>query len=214
MKSPVHRGGKQKLSKGDIAREKILRAAVRIFFKKGFGEATFQDIADATGIRQSALFYYFPNKEALVEGVMRDVIGRGQDIISGKLDLRDDSRQRLRKYFRATLEWAAENAEDYQMLVLLYYYGGVRKEFSKLYGLILKGARERVLEILLAGQREGMFALPLGPEKTAEFLHDSLMGGVVNILSTEKSGMFEEHATKTWDAYLDQVTGVWAKAAK
>ncbi len=214
IKSKIsHRPGKDGKSKGDITREKLLSAAIGVFSKKGFGEASFQDVADASGLKQSSIFYYFKTKEALIEAVMREVIGRGREVIRFKLDIRDDAFTRLLKYFRATVEWAEENPEDYQMLLLLYYFGSVRKEFSRLYAEILKTARERVLEILLGGERESLFTLPLGAEKSAELLHDALVGAMVNAVSVRRSGSAMAQTPGKWDDYIRLVTGYRPKQA-
>lgn len=45
----------------------IIEAAARVFAERGFHGATTQDIADALGIRQASLYYYFPSKEAALE---------------------------------------------------------------------------------------------------------------------------------------------------
>ena len=46
-------------------REAILRAAIEIINAKGFAAATMHDIAAALDLRDAALYYYFPNKQAL-----------------------------------------------------------------------------------------------------------------------------------------------------
>ena len=46
-------------------REAILRAAIEIINAKGFAAATMTEIAAAVDLRDAALYYYFPNKQAL-----------------------------------------------------------------------------------------------------------------------------------------------------
>ncbi|MBI3759455.1 MAG: TetR/AcrR family transcriptional regulator [Deltaproteobacteria bacterium] len=45
----------------------IIDAAARVFAERGFHDTTTQDIADALGIRQASLYYYFASKEAALE---------------------------------------------------------------------------------------------------------------------------------------------------
>jgi AcrR family transcriptional regulator len=45
----------------------IIDAAARVFAGRGFHGTTTQDIADALGIRQASLYYYFASKEAALE---------------------------------------------------------------------------------------------------------------------------------------------------
>lgn len=52
--SPRRRGG--------TAREEILDAAAELFTTQGFATTSTHQIADAVGIRQASLYYYFPSK--------------------------------------------------------------------------------------------------------------------------------------------------------
>jgi AcrR family transcriptional regulator len=46
--------------------ESILRTAARIFAEKGYHQASIRDIARATGVSLSGLYYYFDSKEELL----------------------------------------------------------------------------------------------------------------------------------------------------
>ena len=47
-------------------REAIIRAAIEVINAKSYALATMSDIADSLDLRDGALYYYFPNKQALV----------------------------------------------------------------------------------------------------------------------------------------------------
>lgn len=47
-------------------RAEILHAALRAFRAKGYHTATLEDIADDLGLRKTALYHYFPDKEAIL----------------------------------------------------------------------------------------------------------------------------------------------------
>jgi len=47
-------------------REEILRAALRAFRDKGYHATTLDDIAERLGVRKTALYHYFPDKEAIL----------------------------------------------------------------------------------------------------------------------------------------------------
>ena len=56
-------------------KERILRAARRLFADKGYEATTTRDIAAAAGIAAGTLFNYFPTKEAVVACLAADAIG-------------------------------------------------------------------------------------------------------------------------------------------
>ena len=51
-------------------RERILAAAVQVFYEKDFRSAKLQDIAKLADVSVSLLYSYFKNKEKLFEGVV------------------------------------------------------------------------------------------------------------------------------------------------
>lgn len=54
-------------------RERILAAAVQVFYEKDFRSAKMQDIARLAGVSASLLYSYFENKEKLFKGVVSSV---------------------------------------------------------------------------------------------------------------------------------------------
>lgn len=61
------------LSKGSKTKEKILKHALKLFSSKGFKATTVRDIAGSIGIKQSALYNHFKNKEEILETLIRDL---------------------------------------------------------------------------------------------------------------------------------------------
>lgn len=60
--------------KGEALRSAILNAASRLFIDRGFGGTNMGDIAHALGVTRTALYYYFRNKEAILERLAEDVV--------------------------------------------------------------------------------------------------------------------------------------------
>ena len=58
-------------AKSKYARKKLvaIEAAARVFAERGFHGATTQDIAEAMGIQQGSLYYYFKSKEQALQEV-------------------------------------------------------------------------------------------------------------------------------------------------
>jgi AcrR family transcriptional regulator len=60
------------LAKRDRRRKEILHAALRTFRAKGYHGTTLDDIADQLGVRKTALYHYFPDKEAILYACHRE----------------------------------------------------------------------------------------------------------------------------------------------
>lgn len=90
-------------------REAILRAAIKIINAKGFAAATMTDIAAALNLRDAALYYYFPNKQALAFAGHHQSLDRFEAILLA-VDAAGGSGQcKLRRLFRAVLHDAVDN---------------------------------------------------------------------------------------------------------
>ena len=60
-------------TRNDAQRQIILDAASLLFIEKGFGGTNINDIADAIGVTRTALYYYFPSKESMLEALTEEV---------------------------------------------------------------------------------------------------------------------------------------------
>ena len=60
------------LSKGSKTKEKILKHALKLFSSKGFKATTVRDIAGSIGIKQSALYNHFKNKNQILETLIHE----------------------------------------------------------------------------------------------------------------------------------------------
>ena len=64
---------KPRATRNDAQRQVILDAASLLFIAKGFGGTNINDIADAVGTTRTALYYYFPSKEAIIQAYYETV---------------------------------------------------------------------------------------------------------------------------------------------
>ena len=55
---------------GQRTRQAILDAALALFAEKGYFGTSLREVAGAVGVRESALYNYFPSKEALFEALL------------------------------------------------------------------------------------------------------------------------------------------------
>ena len=64
-------------------RAEILHAALRAFREKGFHATTLDDIAEHLGLRKTALYHYFPDKEAILWECHQESLTELERIIEG-----------------------------------------------------------------------------------------------------------------------------------
>ncbi len=54
------------------SKEKIIDAAIEVFFEKGFDAASMREIAEKAGLTKPMIYYHFKNKEALYLGLLEE----------------------------------------------------------------------------------------------------------------------------------------------
>lgn len=60
-------------TKGSKTKEKILKTALKLFSDKGYKATTVRDIAGVMGVKQSALYNHFKNKDAILETLISNL---------------------------------------------------------------------------------------------------------------------------------------------
>jgi AcrR family transcriptional regulator len=69
-----------------LTRDRIIRAAAKLFARKGYENATTRDIAARAGIATGTLFNYFESKEAIVAALISGALARAQEEIADGAD--------------------------------------------------------------------------------------------------------------------------------
>ncbi|SFV64286.1 Transcriptional regulator, TetR family [hydrothermal vent metagenome] len=60
-------------TKGSKTKEKILKTSLKLFSAKGYKATTVRDIAGAMGVKQSALYNHFKNKDEILETLISNL---------------------------------------------------------------------------------------------------------------------------------------------
>lgn len=60
-------------SKGSKTKDKILKTSLKLFSTKGYKATTVRDIAGAMGVKQSALYNHFKNKDEILETLISNL---------------------------------------------------------------------------------------------------------------------------------------------
>jgi AcrR family transcriptional regulator len=82
-------------TKGENNRARIIEAADQLFYKRGYNQTSFSDIADITGIPRGNFYYYFKTKDDILAAVVEARIRHYQEDLLQCDSASDDPRERL-----------------------------------------------------------------------------------------------------------------------
>lgn len=81
--------------KGVQNRQRIVEAADRLFYEKGYNGTSFSDIAQAASIPRGNFYYYFKTKDEILEHVIHSRMDGVAGMLSGLESSIDQPRERL-----------------------------------------------------------------------------------------------------------------------
>lgn len=185
----------------DDKRERILRAAVKVFAKKGFYASRVSEIAKAAGVADGTIYLYFDSKDDVLESLFEDRTERLLTVLRAELAKLTDPPARLRRLIElqlGLLEGQRELAEVItvnlrQSTRLLRQYGSKRfVEYLELMGAVVS-----------EGQRTGHFRDDVSPRVMARALFGALDGVTLTwALGDARAGGLEKAAAQLAELWL------------
>lgn len=161
----------------NLKREKILKAAIRIFARDGFFTAKVEDIARQAGVATGTTYLYFKNKDDLLISIFEEemipIINSAREYVNSFTK----PEKKLKAFISHHLELVEQNPDMAHLLQVelrqsskfLYNYSGTKfKEYLDL-----------VAAILQQGQAEGVFKAAIHPT-----LFKQIVFGAVDQIST------------------------------
>lgn len=82
-------------TKGSANRQRIVDAADRLFYSRGYNQTSFSDISDETGIPRGNFYYYFKTKEDILEAVVESRVSIFKVMLEECNQQSTDPRERL-----------------------------------------------------------------------------------------------------------------------
>jgi len=186
-------------------RERILRAAVKVFARKGFYASRVSEIAKAAGVADGTIYLYFKSKDELLTSLFEDRITRLLDILrreiakmptapdrvrrlielqlgllEGERDLAEVITVNLRQSSRLLKQYATTRFTEYLDLMASVVAEGQRA------GEIREDVAPRIMARAIFGALDGIAmtwalgnAEPGGLKRAASQLADVLIAGLV-----------------------------------
>jgi AcrR family transcriptional regulator len=103
------------------ARERLLRAAVDIFDRKGYASASVREIVERAGITKPVLYYHFGSKEGILVAILEEGARQFQAAIAAAAAGPGTARQRLTALCEQTYGLFVQNVPVARVAHAVYY---------------------------------------------------------------------------------------------
>jgi AcrR family transcriptional regulator len=100
------------------SREEILEAARRVLLKKGIAATTLEAVAREAGLSKTALYYYFPSKDALFFDLVFGTIQSHARAVHDAVENAPDGAGALHAIVRESVDAYAPNLDDFRLAFL------------------------------------------------------------------------------------------------
>jgi TetR/AcrR family fatty acid metabolism transcriptional regulator len=160
--------------RGGDKRERILRAAVKVFAKGGFHAARVSEVAKAAGVADGTIYLYFKSKDELLVSLFEDRVERLLTYLREELPKLEGGPARLRRVIElqlGLLEGERDLAEV--ITVILRQSSKLMKEYAAPKFLAYLDA---IAKVVSEGQKAGEFREDVSPHLVARATFGALDG--------------------------------------
>jgi AcrR family transcriptional regulator len=102
----------------DRSREEILEAARRVLLRDGIAATTLDAVAKEVGVSKTALYYYFPSKDALFFELVFGVLDSQAKAVHDAVENANDGTDALRTVIRESVQAFAPRLDDFRLAFL------------------------------------------------------------------------------------------------
>lgn len=200
---------KQRLS-AEARQEQIIQVAVDLAGERGMQGVTTQDMADAMGLTQGAIFRHFPSKDAIWLAAMGWIRERLMGVLGAAAQGAADPLDALARMFHAHVDFIAKHPAIPRMV----FSGQMLHDSPKLKALvqeIISGYEDRLMALLREAREAGLARADLDEQSAAILFIGMIQGLVVQITIFGARRSLTEEAHKVFPVYL---AGIRAERTK
>ena len=170
---PENRRGDRRQRRSAETREKLFRAALKLFSEKGFGETTVEDITNAADVGKGTFFNYFPSKEHILIAFGEMQLGKLQQAVDNLCHSNESMPAFLRSLSVRMTEEPARAPDVVRAILLANLSGSSVRQImcanhARAHGLLTK--------LIQVGQERGEFRRDLPAGELAHVFRQTVFG--------------------------------------
>ena len=145
----------------DERRAHILDAAQKLFFARGWDDATIADVLNEAGISKGGFYHHFAAKEDLLDGVVERFTTEALTSAQAARDATSgDALKRFNAFLAESSRWKAEQGQQMKFFMDVMLRPGNDVLFGRMTTAANAAAMPVLLEMITQGVDEGAFDVP------------------------------------------------------
>lgn len=188
----------------DERREEIIRVTLELAAKQGVDDVTTQDMAQAMGVTQGAVFRHFPSKDAIWLAVMQWVRDRLMEVLGRAAAQGRDPLDALQRMFFAHIEFIAGHPAIPRVLTSSHLHGR-NAVLRQLVTEIMLGYEAKIAGLLTDAQTQGLARADLDTQAAATLYIGMIQGLVLQSSILRGQRVLEKEAARTFPVYLQAI---------
>ena len=139
----------------EFRHEEILEAARKVFARRGYSEASVEDIAREAGIAKGTLYLYYDSKQEIYWEALKRGLGALCDAIEKRVSAERSCESKVRAFIAAKLTWFEENQDLFKIYHAEFAHAMsqpacLRKDFNEFHSrqmkLLTRALRQGILQ--------------------------------------------------------------------
>ncbi len=185
----------------DKRREEIIRVTLELAAKQGVDDVTTQDMAQAMGLTQGAVFRHFPSKDAIWLAVMQWVRESLMGVMSRAAAQGSDPLDSLQRMFYAHIDFIAGHPAIPSMLMSEHLHARSAL-LRQLMTEIMLGFEARIADLLISAQTQGQARPDLDAHAAATLYIGMIQGLVLQASILRETRSLAVEAARTFPLYM------------
>lgn len=188
----------------DERREEIIRVTLMLAAKQGVDDVTTQDMAQAMGVTQGAVFRHFPNKDAIWLAVMQWVRDRMMAVLTRAAAQGRDPLDALQHMFYAHIAFIAGHPAIPRVLTSEHLHGR-NVVLRQLVTEIMLGYEAKIAGLLQDGQAQQQVRPDIDTQAAATLYIGMIQGLVLQTSILRGRRTLAAEAARTFPIFLEAV---------
>ncbi len=163
-----------KAKRGADKRERILRAAIKVFARKGFYATRVSEIAKAAGVADGTIYLYFKNKDDVLVSIFEDRITKLIGFLRAEIAKASDVEEKVRIVVEVQLGLLEEQRDLAEVVTVnLRQSSRLLKQYA---APLFSEYLDLIAGVIADGQRDGALRDDVSPRVVARALWGALDG--------------------------------------